>query len=113
MPGQGTLDRTEESWFTINGNRCYVNHKIYHPKSISFPKKYRNKLPCIIKIEEQYMKGGKKGKFIIPELFVLRDHMLLNKVLLEGKKGIQAGKCDGWVIPIEDLHNYEPGSKLV
>ena len=114
MGGKGTRDRNEEVWFvTVNGNRLYVQHKIFRPASISFPKKYRHKLPCLIKIEERHKTGDKKGKFIISELFVLRDHMLLNKELLEGRKGIQAGKCDGWIIPIEDLESYEPGHKLV
>ena len=113
MPGKGTLDRSEEVWFTRDGNRLYIQHKIFRPASISFPKKYRHKLPCIIKIEEKYKKGDKKGRYIIPDLFVLRDHMLLNKELLEGRKGIQGGKCDGWIVPIEELENYESGSKLL
>ncbi len=102
MPGKGTKsdDYSHNAWVTVNGKPCYVQRTIlFQPDSISFPEKYRNKLPCLVKIEQEYKRGPHKGEPMYPDLYMLREHNILTKNL----QLIQRRKCDGWVIPINEL----------
>lgn len=110
-PGKGTVDYdlNHEAWKTIWDNRCYIQRKILKPNSITYPFKYLCNLPCIIKIEDRFEKGENKGKLMYPALYVLREHMILNKE----RRHIQAKKCDGYIIKIRELEKYKPFHKLV
>jgi len=112
--GEVGYDLSHKAWTEIDGNRVYVQRTIlYSPDSISFPEKYRRNLPCVIQIKAIIKRGEKKGELMYPDLYVLRDHMLLTEELKTGKKGIQKGKVDGRIIPIQKLETYKPGHKLV
>jgi hypothetical protein len=116
MPDEGTVDHdfSHDAWLEVDGNHMYVQRTIlYSPDSISFPEKYRRNLPCVIQIRATIKRGENKGELMYPDLYVLRDHMLLTKELKKGKKGIQKGKVDGRIIPIQELEAYKPGHKLV
>ena len=111
-PVKGTVnyDLSHDAWKMVDGNRCYKQRTIlFRPDSISFPRKYRSNLPCIIRIAQRYERGDKEGELMYPDLYVLRDHMIMTKKL----KWIQKGKCRGWVVTIDELEDYKPGHKLV
>jgi hypothetical protein len=111
-PGKGTVgyDLDHKVWFNIDGNRLYEQRTIMNnPDSISYPEKYRHKLPCVIRIVQRYERGDDKGMLMFPDLYVLRDHMIIAKKT----QMIQNKKCDGWVVPIQVLEDYKPGHKLV
>lgn len=102
MPDKGTkdYDLQHEAWIEVDGRLCYIQRTIlFQPDSISFPEKYRSKLPCLVKIEQRYKRGPHKGELMYPDLYELRDHHIMTKNL----RPIQKKKCDGWVIPIQEL----------
>jgi hypothetical protein len=102
MPGKGTkdFDVSHKAWKKINGKPCYIQRTIlFQPDSISFPEKYKWRLPCLVRIEQEYKRGAHKGERMYPDLYMLREHNILNKKL----QLIQRRKCDGWVIPINEL----------
>lgn len=106
MPGKGTKDHdvSHEAWTSVNGVPCYIQRTImFRPDSITFPKKYRQKLPCLIRIDQTFKRKPNKGKLLYPDLYILRNHMILNKP----ERSIQRGKCVGWVIPIQELELYD------
>jgi hypothetical protein len=105
MPDKGTKDSdlSHEAWIEVDGRLCYVQRTVlFKPDSISFPEKYRNKIPCLVTIEQRYQKGEHKGEKMFPDLYELREHMILDKKL----RLIQKRKCDGWVVPISELVKY-------
>lgn len=105
MPDKGTVnyDFGQEAWVVVNKYDCYVQRTImFRPDSITFPKKYRHKLPCIVKIEQKFKRGPEKGERMYPDLYILRKHMLLNKT----EQKIQRKKCDGYIVPIMELDTY-------
>jgi len=106
MPGKGTIEHnlSQEAWIDINGADCYVQRTILfggknRPGAISFPHKYMHKLPCFVQIKQRY----KSGELMFPNLYVLRKPMVITKT----RQLIQAGKCEGYVIPITELEEVK------
>jgi hypothetical protein len=113
MPGKGTKDGdySRKAWKVIDGRTCYIQRTImFRPDSISYPHKYLDKLPCIVKIEQKHKIGPNKGKLMYPDLYMLSKPVVLTHRLRvvrpDGKGGIQASKCDGYVIPIHELTKF-------
>ena len=105
MPDKGTVDRdySQDAWLTVNGNDCYIQRTImFRPDSITFPKKYRHKLPCLVEIKQKFKRGEQKGELLYPDLYILRRHMLLTKA----EHKIQRKKVTGYIVPIQELDVY-------
>jgi hypothetical protein len=102
MPSKGTVDYdlSHDAWINVDGKRCYVQRTVLfggktRPDAISFPHKYMHKLPCLVQINQRYA----SGELMYPDLYILRKQMVITKE----KREIQAGKCDGYIIPINEL----------
>lgn len=119
MPDKGVVntakgckdhDLSQDAWKIVSGQRCYIQRTImFAPDSISFPHKYLDKLPCLVRIEQRYKRGANKGKKMYPDLYVLSKPVVLSeplRIAKNGRGGIQKSKCDGYVIPIKNLQKH-------
>lgn len=112
---EGTVakDFTQKAWKKYKGYNLYIQRKILYGAEtdmISFPQKYKKKLPVVVRITDSYEKGPNKGDLLHPETYLLTETDLLTLPLREpkdGKGGIQKGKVSGYFVPLNKLEIFE------